>query len=379
MGCEDIYLSDQFFGKICPARGGHPVAEANLTLAVGGVITGPMAHLPTFSKDDGLTLTYPLAPAMTASRLALGCMHFGGTWDPHEPVPAEARDRAFGALETVLELGWDFFDHADIYCRGRSEEVFGALIREMKVPRESIILQTKCGIRFPDDPVKGAPHRFDFSKEHIVASVEGSLKRLGTDYVDSLLLHRPDFLAEPEAVMEAFSELHTSGKVLFFGVSNMTPPLLELYRQAGFTPVANQVELNLLRTSLLDATMVSRDRQPSPGHPADGTLEWHRRHGVVTQAWAPMAYGYLCDREPDWDPERVGTGARKVKEVAEAHGVAPEAVVIAWLLRHPAMIQPIIGTRDPVRLRACHAALGVKLSREEWYALHHATRDTPLP
>ena len=338
-----------------------------------------MVALPTFSKDGGRTLTYPLAPAMTASRLALGCMHLGGTWDLHEPVPAEARGRALGALETALELGWDFFDHADIYCRGRSESLFGELLREMKVPRESIILQTKCGIRFPDDPVKGVPHRYDFSKEHILASVEGSLKRLQTDYVDCLLLHRPDFLADPEVVMEAFSELHGSGKVLFFGVSNMPPPLLDLYREGGFTPVANQVELNLLRTSLMDAIMVSKDRQPALGHPADGTLEWHRRRGVVTQAWAPLAYGYLCGREPDGDPERVGKGAQKVKEVAEAHGVAPEAVVIAWLLRHPAMIQPIIGTRDPARLRACHAALDLKLSREEWYALHHATRETPIP
>lgn len=338
-----------------------------------------MARLLVFSEDDGQTLTYPLAPGLRASRLGLGCMHFGGTWEAGKEIGAEARAQARVALETALELGWDFFDHADIYCRGRSEVVFGELIREMGIPRESIIVQTKCGIRFADDPGPGQPHRFDFSKEHIVASVEQSLKRLGMEYVDSLLLHRPDLLADPQEVMEALALLHGSGKVGFFGVSNFTPPLLELYREAGFTPVANQVELNLLRTSLIDASMVAQGRSPHPGHTADGTLEWHRRRGVVTQAWAPMAYGYLSGRAPDWEPERVGAAARCVQQVALAHGVRPEAVVIAFLLRHPAMIQPIIGTRDPARLKACHQALSLRLSREEWYILYQAGRGKSLP
>lgn len=338
-----------------------------------------MPKLPEFSNDGGKSLTYPLAPGFKASRLALGCMHFGGAWERETPIPAEARKRARAAIETVLELGWDFFDHADIYCRGKSEELFGELIREMKIPRESIIVQDKCGIRFPGEPTGTEPHRFDFSREHIVASVEASLKRLRMEYIDSLLLHRPDLLADPHEVMEAFAELHSSGKVAFFGVSNFTPALLNLYREAGFTPVANQVELNLLRTSLLDSTMVSVNRIPVAGHPADGTLEWHRMRGVVTQAWAPMAYGYLSGRDPDWEPERVGKAASLVREIAEAHGVETEAVVITWLLRHPAMIQPIIGTREPSRLKACHQALSIQLSREEWYALYLAGRGEPLP
>jgi predicted oxidoreductase len=338
-----------------------------------------MSQLPIFSNDKGQTLTYPLAPGLQSTRFGLGCMHFGGTWEAEGDIPDEARQRAREALETALELGWDFYDHADIYCKGRSEVLFGELIREMKVPRESIIVQTKCGIRFPDDPKKGLPHRFDFSKAHIIASVENSLKRLGMDYIDILLLHRPDLLGDPQEVMEAFAELHGSGKVVFFGVSNFTPPLLDLYREAGFTPVANQVELNLLRTSLIDSSMVSEGRNPAAGHTADGTLEWHRMRGVVTQAWAPMAYGYLSGRAPDWDPERVAKAATKVREVAKAHGAEPEAIVIAWLLRHPAMIQPIIGTRDPARLRACDAALKVHLSREEWYSLYQAGRGRGLP
>lgn len=337
-----------------------------------------MSALPVYSSDGGQTLTYPLAPGLTASRLGLGCMHFGGAWDS-SPIPAEARKRARSAIETVLELGWDFFDHADIYCRGKSETLFGELIREMKIPRESIIVQDKCGIRFPGEPNKSDPHRFDFSKSHIIQSVEESLRRLGMEYIDSLLFHRPDLLAEPDEMMEAIAELHASGKVAFFGVSNFTPALLDLYCEAGFTPIANQVELNLLRTSLLDSSVVAEERLPAAGHPADGTLEWHRRRGVVTQAWAPMAYGYLSGREPDWDPERVGKAAALVREIAGNHSVADEAVVIGWLLRHPAMIQPIIGTREPARLKACHQALLLKLSREEWYALYLAGRGKPLP
>ena len=323
-----------------------------------------MSQLPIFSKDRGQSLDYPLAPGLSCQRLSLGCMQFAGSWDRDAPIPDSARLRARGAVETALELGWNCFDHADIYCSGRSEVLFGELIKELKVPRESIIVQSKCGIRFPDQPNPGDPHRIDLSKEHIIASVDGSLQRLGMDYLDVFLLHRPDYLAEPNEVMEALTAISESGKVKHFGVSNFTPALLDLYQAAGFTPVANQLELNLLRTSLLDSTMVAEGRLPGPRHRADGTIEWHRRKGVVTQAWAPMAYGYLCGRSPDWEPERVGKAAQVVVKVAEKHDVSPEAVVIGWLLRHPAMIQPVIGSQDPKRLRACDQALKFQLSRD---------------
>jgi predicted oxidoreductase len=306
-------------------------------------------------------------------------MQMAGSWEPDAAIPPESRARARTALETVLELGWNFFDHADIYCRGRSEVLFGELVRELGVARESMIIQGKCGIRFPDDPVPGDPLRYDFSRDYIIRSTEGILQRLGMDYLDILLLHRPDFLGHPEEALEALCALRDSGKIRHFGVSNFTPHLLDLYQAAGFTPVANQVELNLLRTSLIDNSMVAVDRLPEAGHPADGTLEWHRRHGVVTQAWAPMAYGYLCGRKPDWEPERVGKGAACVDKLARRHGVEPEAVVIGWLLQHPAMIQPVIGTQDPGRLRACHQALQLSLTREEWYELYATARGKPLP
>lgn len=328
-------------------------------------------------------LVFPHAALAPVSRLALGCMHFGGGWDPGSGSVKDDLAKAREALGSVLELGWTFFDHADIYCRGRSESVFAQAIRDLGVDRESVFIQTKCGIRFPGDPDKPAPHRFDFSREHILASVDGSLDRLDCGYIDILLLHRPDLLADPEEVILALDSLKESGKVRHFGVSNFTPPLLDLYLSAGFHPVANQVEINLLKTTLFDSTMATAEqdgrRIPAPGQPTDGTLEWHRRHGVVTQAWAPMAYGYLSGRDPDWEKERVSRGAEKVREIAGRHGVPAEAVVIGWLLRHPARIQPVVGSRNPARLKACHKALELNLSREEWYDLYVACRGVPLP
>jgi len=338
-----------------------------------------MSALATFSTDDGATLSYPLASGLKTTRLGLGCMHFGGSWNPGTEISEESWMAGKAAFETALDLGWNFFDHADIYGKGRSEVLFGKLMKEMGVDRESIIIQSKCGICLPDDPQPGLPRWYDSSKGHILAAVEGSLRRLQTDYLDTLLLHRPDYLMEVDEVLEAFESLRSSGKVRHFGVSNFTPDLLELIHAAGFTPVANQVQINLLKTRLLDSCMVSQRGQETPGHPTDGTLEWHRRHGVVTQAWSPMAYGYLSGRDADRDDERIPVAAAKVLEIADAHDVSTEAIVLAWLLRHPAMIQPVIGTRHPERLRACNEALEIELSRTEWYAMYHAGSGTDVP
>ncbi len=337
-----------------------------------------MSSLPAFTDNRGDTV-FPNADKLTTSRLALGCMHLGGSWDPEAAITKDEKASAAAAVETALELGWNLFDHADIYAHGKSETVFGQLVREMQISRESIFVQSKCGIVFGDQPNPGDPKRFDFRREHIVWSVEQSLQRLGMDYLDSLLLHRPDFLADPEEVMAAFTQLRDAGKVMHFGVSNFTPPLLSLYKQAGFIPVANQVELSLLKTALVDASMIEEERKPLPACTGDGTLEWNRANGVVTQAWAPLAYGYLSGRPADWEHERVGKAAAEVKRIAELHGVEPEAVVIGWLLRHPAGIQPVIGTRDPNRLKACHQALKLQLDHTEWYSLYLATRASELP
>ncbi len=325
------------------------------------------------------TLDFPLA-GCPASRVALGCMHFGGNRNLGETDNGEILRKGRTALETALQLGINFFDHADIYGGGESESVFGKLIEEMRVQRDSILIQTKCGIRFAGEPHNDDPHRYDFSEEHILRSVENSLRRLRTDRIDILLLHRPDALMEPEEIAAAFTKLRSSGKVRAFGVSNHTPAQMDLLRDAlPFPLVANQVEINLLKTSLIDAGIVSAGREPAPGHPADGSLEYHRRHRIITQAWAPLAYGYLSGRKPGTDDPRIKPAAALVQELADAHGVPPEAIVIAWLLRHPAKIHPIIGTRDPDRIRACARATDVRLNREQWYRLYIAGRGAPLP
>lgn len=323
------------------------------------------------------TVTFPHAPQLASSRLALGCMKFGQAGVAKQSP--ESLQRTERAAETAIELGWNFFDHADIYAGGQSESVFGDWWTKRGIPRQQFILQTKCGIRFAGDPYGSTAHRYDFSKAHIIAAATGSLQRLRTDYVDILLLHRPDLLAEPEECLAACEALRQQGKIRYFGVSNFTPAWLAMFAAAGFHPVANQVEINVLKTSLIDSAIVSDSGKPSPGHPADGTLEYHRSHGIVTQAWAPLAYGYPVGRQPDWDPERVHQLAKVIADIANDHGVAREAIVIAWLLRHPAKIQPIIGSGDPDRLRACHAALSVNLSREDWYRITIAGRGRALP
>lgn len=317
-------------------------------------------------------------------------MHFGGTWERGSEISDEARRRAREALEAALEIGIDFFDHANVYCWGRSERLFGELAQEMGLKREDYVLQSKVGIRYKGDPTPTAPKRYEFSYAHIMEQVEGSLERLQTDYLDCLLLHRPDILMEVEEIAQAFNELQAAGKVRHFGVSNHTPWQLMRLEAGLEQPLeANQVELNLLKSSLFDASIVAgEDREPMPATVASGTLDYHQLKGIRTQAWAPLAYGYLSGRPIGQEFKFEDTAAAKqriadtsvlVSELAEKYGVSREGIVIGWVLRHPAKILPIIGTRDPGRLKACAEATQVTLEREDWYRLYNAGRGQELP
>jgi len=320
--------------------------------------------------------TYPLADGLPASRIAYGCMQLSRAWDA-TPVTADERRHAQRLVETALAHGITLFDHADIYARGKSEQVFGDVLRASPGLRERMVLQSKCGIRFADDP-PGAPQRYDFDHAHIVASVEGSLARLGVDHLDVLLLHRPDALVEPEEVARAFDDLHAAGKVRHFGVSNHTAGQIDLLRHHVRQPlVANQLEVSLLHHPLIDEGVVAN----TTGHAyaaAAGTLDYCRLHGIRVQAWSPLAGGKFATASEFSDPVVRETSAL-LRRTADAKGVTPEAIQLAWLLRHPAGIQPIVGTTDPVRLAACCAADGVELSREEWYALFTAARGGRVP
>lgn len=267
----------------------------------------------------------------------------------------------------AVEAGFTLFDHADIYGVGACETLFGKILADVPGLRERIVLASKCGIRRSNDP-SGAPYRYDFSAEYILQSCEQSLERLGVETIDLYQLHRPDYLMDPEEVAEAFDTLGRSGKVREFGVSNFSPSQVRLLKQACPMPLlVNQVEISLARLSPFE----------------DGTLDQCLADGITPMAWSPLAGGKL------------GDGARKVLASQEGYrtdslnnvldgianqlGATRTAVALAWLMRHPSGIVPIVGSTDPNRIRAAAAADTLSLSRDDWYRLMAAARPEPLP
>ena len=322
--------------------------------------------------------TYPLAETgLNLSRLGYGCMQIGGTWD-NAPLTSIDRTRARSVIERALAHGINFFDHADIYCGGKSETVFADALRELGVKRESILLQSKCGIRFADTPAPGAPARFDFSYAHIMDAVQGSLKRLQTEYLDLVLLHRPDALVEPEEVARAFDELHQRGMVRHFGVSNHTAAQIQLLKKFVRQPLlVNQVEINLLHADLIDDGLFF-NTTPRPYTGIGGTLDYCRLNDILIQAWAPVAGGALTNPAPNADA-RTRAVAALIADIAHARNTTREAIALAWLLRHPAPIQPLLGTTKPERVTDSCRADEITLTREEWYLLLQTARGVPVP
>ncbi len=315
---------------------------------------------------------------LKGSRLILGCMGLGGGWAPDTLLTKAHEKEARDFLDVGLELGANFYDHANIYGAGRSEEVFGRILKERPSLRDQLILQSKVGIRWADNP-KGTPQRFDFSRKHILEALDAILTRLGTDHLEILLLHRPDVLWEPEEIAEAFALLKAQGKVRYFGVSNQNRFQLE-YLQS-FLPdplVANQVEMNLLHSGFAEVSISFNQTSASYPDGWEGTMEYCRMKKVTLQAWSPLARGALTGDVKD-QTDAVKSAAVLVQSLAKAHETTPEAIQLAWLLKHPAGIQPVLGTSKPERLRACVKALEVELSREEWYSLFSAGRGKAMP
>lgn len=294
-----------------------------------------------------------LGGKVPASEISLGCMRISGL----EPKAAE------NLVRTALDEGVNFFDHADIYGGGRSEEVFAQAVGMCPSVREKMLIQTKCAIH---DGI------YDFSKEHILRSVEGSLRRLKTDYVDFLLLHRPDTLMEPEEVAEAFDVLRRSGKVRHFGVSNQKPLQMELLNRAldGEKLLIDQLQFSVCHTGMVDSGL-NVNMKNSAAQDMDGSvLEYCRLNNVTIQPWSPFQYGFFegvfigSDRYPELNAV--------LDRIAEERGVTSSAVAIAWILRHPARMQPIVGTTNAARLKEICAASRVELSRAEWYEIYKA-------
>lgn len=322
--------------------------------------------------------TYRLAHTdLNVSRIAYGCMALGGSWDAAPNTDDEVK-HAIRLVVAAVEAGINFFDHADIYARGKSERIFGEVLRAVPGLRERIVVQSKCGIRFADTPERGTPGRYDFSYEHIVGSVDASLTRLGIEQMDILLLHRPDPLMEPDEVAGAFTALQRAGKVRYFGVSNFSASQITLLQRSLEQPlVVNQLEISLLHHHLISEGIgINQTGYAYAG--TTGTLDYCRLHDLRIQAWTPVARGQIINPPVD-APDNVKAVAEKIRALAEELDTTREAIALAWLLRHPAGIQPVVGTSNLERLLDSCKADGIELSREAWYELLEVARGLPVP
>lgn len=287
---------------------------------------------------------------LNVSEISLGCMRMGDL----------SKKEATDVLHNALELGIDFFDHADIYAGGKSEEIFADAIDMNPSIREKMVIQTKAGIR------KGY---FDFSKEHILNSVDESLKRLKTDYIDVFLLHRPDTLVEPEEVAEAFSILKSSGKVRHFGVSNQTPMQIDLLKKyVEQDLIANQLQFSIMHTPMIDAGIQMNTKFDNSVDRDGGILDYSRLNDMTIQAWSPFQYGFF--EGVFIDHEKFPELNTKLQEIGDKYNIDKSAVAVAWILRHPAKIQTIVGTMNTERLTNIAKASDITLTREEWYDIY---------
>ena len=293
---------------------------------------------------------------LEASSIILGLMR----------IPSLTDSEIRALVGTARDAGITMFDHADIYGRHRHEceERFGAALALTADEREQILIQSKVGIR---------PGYFDFSAEHILATVDESLAALRTDYLDVLLLHRPDTLVEPEEVAAAFTALRDAGKVRHFGVSNHTPGQIELLRAYVEQPlIINQVQLSITHAPIiasgLAANMAGADQSIDRDN---GILDHARRTGLTLQAWSPFQKGFF-DGVFIGDRENYAELNDALDELAQAYGVTPTGIATAWITRHPANIQVVLGTTKPERVVEAAAGSDVALTRAEWYRLFRA-------
>ena len=293
---------------------------------------------------------------VNAPAIVLGCMR----------MPALTTEEAERVIRNAYELGVNYFDHATCYGDGAAEERFGDAFPKTGLKREDVIIQSKCGLRF-DRQI------FDWSKENIINSVEDSLRRLRMDYMDVLLLHRPDLLYEPEEIAEAFDQLYESGKVRHFGVSNTLPMQIEYLKKFVKQPlIINQLQLSLEQSQLIDQDLYMNNKTTEMSVMRDGSaLDYCRLHDITIQAWSPLQFGMFRGvfvDHPDFGDLNVA-----LENLAEQYGVSKTAIAIAWILRHPAKMQAIAGTMNPEHLKEIVDACKVDLSREEWYRLYLAS------
>lgn len=283
-------------------------------------------------------------------------------------------DDATKVVEEVVDKGVNFIDSADIYGVGKSEEIFGQALKKSGIKREDLIIQSKGGIII--DPAKSDGEvvlgkRYDFSKDHLIEAVDGILKRIGTDYLDFFLLHRPDALMEPDQIAAAFDELQASGKVRHFGLSNCNPMQVDLIQSAVSQKLmVNQLQFGVmhtgpidfgLHTNMSDAGSVDHDGQ---------IIEYSRLHNMTIQAWSPYQWGQF--QGPFIDNPKFPELNAKLQELADAKGVTKNAIATAWILRHPANMQVILGSMNLQHLAESISGADVDLTKQEWYDVYLA-------
>jgi len=305
--------------------------------------------------------------SLSCSALAYGCWRIAGTWDPAE-VSKVSQASGRQAVLAAYEAGYTLFDHADIYCDGEAERIFGSVLKEVSGMRERVLVASKCGIRKSGDPKPDSPYRYDSSADYLIRCCEQSLKRLGLETLDLFQLHRPDYLMEPEEVASAFGQLKQAGKVREFGVSNFRPSqLVALQRACPMPLVVHQVEISLANLTGLQ----------------DGTLDQCLAEKLTPLAWSPLAGGQLGEgarrvlsSQEVYRPQAVNAA---LDALAKARDTSRAVLALAWLLKHPSRIVPIIGSTNPARIREATKANEMDLSRDEWYRLLGVARGERLP
>ena len=305
--------------------------------------------------------------SLVCSRLSYGNMRCVSTWDPAQVTPQRMADGRAAHI-AAYEAGYTLFDTADIYCAGVCETVLGQTLKEVRGMREQIIIATKCGIRFGGNPNPDSPHRFDFSTEHILASCDASLKKMGIETIDLYHLHRPDLLMNPPEVAAAFEKLKSAGKVREFGVSNFSPSFVTTLQTFCPMPlIVNQVQIHL---GLLDCFY-------------DGTLDQCIAQNITPLSWSPLGGGWLGGGKAiaadDPKREKKQKLVDLLDKTAADHSVSRSVICLAWLMKHPSKIIPIVGSSKPDHIKDAVKADAMELSREEWYRILVAARGEPLP
>ncbi|SDC71914.1 aldo/keto reductase [Williamwhitmania taraxaci] len=309
--------------------------------------------------------------------LIYGCMGLGGGWNQNSITAADERVAEM-AIEAAMEIGISIFDHADIYTYGKAEEVFGRILKRRPSLRSEMVLQSKVGICRGANP--GDSSIYNLSKTYIIAQVEGILRRLQTDQLDILLLHRPDALLVAEEVAETFDHLKQQGKVKQFGVSNMSVSQVRNLQRCCTDPlVANQLQLSLGHTLMLDLGVAVNTRLVAVDSGMQGVLEYCQETGMTIQTWSSLDKGLYTETPHSQLTDKQQETSKIVAALAEKYSTTPASIVLAWLMMIPMNIHPIIGSTKPSRILACKDASSINITREEWYGLWISARGEKLP